>query len=457
MQLLGRGRECGTIGRVLASARDDVAAVLVLQGPAGVGKSALLEWAAESVPSMTTVAIHGSEAGQRFRWSVLRGLIVSLEAEQAGLPRWQIDVLTGVLGGGVTDDPVAVGAALMALLSNAAMTRPVLVVIDDAHWLDPASDEALKFVARRIDYDPVVMLFAAESGGSPRFEADPFPVMDVAGLSPIDAITLLADQVETKVAEELARLTDGNPLAMREIAAQLEPAQRSGAAPIGSVPALGDVLLRGFERHADGLSHAQQLLLVIAAAEPGLDRATFAAAATAAGLEASDIETVVRPGLLVVAGDGGFRFPQPLLREAMYRRARPTDRRIAHRALATAFRDTPDEDRRAWHLAAGTDGCDPTAGRELEELAARANDRGDARTAGLAFVRAAELSDRREEQVRRFIAAGHAFSLGDLNEQAVGAFERALELTDDATAEAEIQVAPRGTAPRGVGFAPRVR
>ncbi len=373
--LLGRGRECGAIDRVLRSVAP-AAAVLLVRGPAGVGKSALLEWAAAS-SSVQALWLRCTEGQQHLRWSALRELVELLDVGLDGLIPWQRDTLAAALNGAAAD-PLAVGATLVALLSIAASVRPLLVLIDDAQWLDEASRSALRFAARRIDYDPVVLLMGETVDETDDVTAESFPVLVVRGLSPIDAVTLLEGQVATKVAEELARVTEGNPLAMLEIARGLSPAQRSGAADLGSVLPLSEVLLRTFERRTAGLSDEQRRVLVLAAAEPDLDAGRLRAATAEAGIDPELVEAVVASGVLERDTDGQLRFARPLLRDAVYHNADPDDRRRAHRAFAAVTTGAADVDRRAWHLSAAADGPDPEAARALEASAVRAGARGDA-------------------------------------------------------------------------------
>ncbi len=294
--LLGRGRECGVIDRVMRSAAPAVAAVLTLRGPAGVGKTALLEWAAAS-SSVQALWLRCTEGQQHLRWAALRELVKLLDVGLDGLIPWQRDTLAAALNGAAAD-PLAVGASLVALLSIAASVRPLLILIDDAQWIDEASRSAIRFAARRIDYDPVVLLMAEAVEETGDVTAESLPVLVVHGLSPIDAVTLLEGQVATKVAEELARVTEGNPLAMLEIARGLSPAQRSGTADLGSVLPLSEVLLSTFERRTAGLSDEQRRLLVLAAAEPDLDPERLRAATAEAGFDPALVETVVASGLL---------------------------------------------------------------------------------------------------------------------------------------------------------------
>ncbi|HEY3724741.1 MAG TPA: AAA family ATPase, partial [Acidimicrobiia bacterium] len=438
--LLGRGRECTAIEQALTAVHEPSAAVLVLRGPAGVGKTALLDWAVASAPSFDVLRVDASERAQPTRWATLRDIIRMVPIDFASLVPNQQDVLTAVLDG-TASDPLAAGASMVSLLSAAANPRPILVVVDDAQWADEASRFALRSGARRIQHEPIVMLMAEEGESDGK---DSLPALAVGGLSPIDAVTLLAGRVETKVAEELARVTDGNPLAMLEITEALSPEQRAGTAPLGEVVPLSEVLLHTFERRTAHLSDDERYLLVLAAAEPDLDVRRVHAAAALEGMDATRVDVFLGSGFLRVRPDGRLEFARRLLREAVYESAPVDVRRRAHRLLARVSVGDIESERRAWHLAAAAEGFDPEAGDALEAVATRALARGDARTAGDVLTRAADLSPEAPERVKRLVAAGDAYVRGEHNEPAVSAYELALHQTADPYEQAEIQISLAG-------------
>jgi DNA-binding CsgD family transcriptional regulator len=423
----------------LASVREESIAALVLRGAPGIGKTALLAWTIEAAAPMRSVAIHCTREDAPTRWSTTRALVAQLEDSLPELLPWQVERLTGAVSDVVPIDPLTVGAALTTLVSQVSRDTPLLVVIDNAHWADSGSRDALRFLARSIRHEHVVLVLAVDEGGSDGF-SDVLPVMDIGGLSPIDAAELLDDPIDTRVAEQLARITDGNPLAMLEIAAQMSDEQRAGAAPIGSVLPLGEELLRGFARQTERLSPDQRRLLLLVAADSELDEAALRTGARHAGLDPALIPTLVRPGLLVAGVDGRIRFSRPLQREAIYQEAGPDARRAMHAVLAVMYATTTDQHAR--HLAAAAArGPDHQAAEALESMAARALGRGDPAAAGASLLRAAELSDSLDGQVRRLTGAGSAFSLADDNRRAIESFDRALMLTSDPGVQAEILIA----------------
>jgi DNA-binding CsgD family transcriptional regulator/tetratricopeptide (TPR) repeat protein len=431
--LLGREAECAAVGAVIDNATDAGCAVLVVRGPLGSGKTALLEWGVARAASMRTVVVAGSEREQSVPWSAVRAMTGSLDDQLGGLaPEQRL-----ALAAGPDEAFATVAMGLLALVSIAARRRPVLLVVDDAHLVDERSLYALRFVAQRIDHDPVVLLVAEEPGE--RGTGGCLPTMTLPGLSPIDAVTLLADTVDTAVAQELARLTEGNPLAMLEIANGLTPAQRRGAEPLGPVLPLGSVLVRNFERTLEALSAEQRRLLVAAAAEPDLTVETLAAAAVVLGIDARIAATVMRPGLLRMTHEQRLRFERPGLREAAYEGASEDERRTVHAALAGVCVGNPVA--RAWHLAASVPGPDRAAADALEAIARDALARGEQRAAGDAWRRAADLTDDPCRRIARLAAAGGAYAVGDLHEAAIGAFDQAIALAGDGPEAMRLQIA----------------
>jgi hypothetical protein len=187
-----------------------------------------------------------------------------------GLPALQAHAVRGALGlGPGRSTPLLVGAGTLSLLAAAAEERPVLCLVDDAHWLDAASAGALTFAARRLEDDPVVVLFAARGGESCAFAAGGIPELQLEGLATGDAAGLLRDRgVDAKVAAELLRAAVGNPLALLELPRALSEAQRRGDAELPQPLAVTEALQAAFAGQIERLQAATRLALLVAAAEP---------------------------------------------------------------------------------------------------------------------------------------------------------------------------------------------
>src|SRR6201986_77791 len=231
--LRGRGGQCAQLDSLLDRARVGHSGVLMLSGEAGVGKTALLEYAiaSASASSLTVVRVGGIESEMELAFAALHQLCGPMLDRLECVPARQRDALETAfgLGSGEMQDRFLVGLAVMSLLSEVAQERPLLCVVDDAQWLDRASAQALAFVARRLLAEPVVVLFAA------RETTDPFadlPELAIEGLDDAAARKILASgipgRLDDRVADQLVAETRGNPLALIELPRGLSPAQMAG-------------------------------------------------------------------------------------------------------------------------------------------------------------------------------------------------------------------------------------
>jgi len=430
--LVGRGPEQEEIDKLLAAARGGASGVLVFRGEAGIGKTALLDYAA------------GEAAG----WPILRIVVSEYEAE---LPFAALHMLlkTGGLDhpaaelrsrleSGRRHDAFQVGLALLTLLAEVNPGGPVLVIIDDAQWLDEASAEALLFAARRLDDEGVVVLFAVRDGVRHR----PSPGLRELHLDrlPADAARrLLADRDLAPQAEErLIAESGGNPLALHELTAALSAEQRAGLlSPLpcgGADPAPAPSRVQKFYRaRIRLLPAATRTLLLICAADDSGHLATVLAAAETLGATAADLEPAERRDLIQV-GEDRVLFRHPLIRSAVYHDATYTRRVAVHRALAAAV----DPDRRAWHLAATAAAPDEDIAAELEAAAGRTK---AAAPASAALERAAQLSPTDHARGRRLVAAAAlAIPAGQLARADALATQAAALATDPSTTIALTQV-----------------
>src|ERR1700744_5672723 len=167
LALRGRRDECAVLDRLRERARAGRSGVLVIRGEAGVGKTALLDYAIASASDVLVVRASGVESEMELAFAVLHQLCVPLldRLEWLPVPQRHALEITFRLSEGAVPDRLFVGLAVLGLLSEAAQERPLVCVIDDAQWLDRASAQALAFVARRLLADPVVMLFAVREPG----------------------------------------------------------------------------------------------------------------------------------------------------------------------------------------------------------------------------------------------------------------------------------------------------
>ncbi|MQY10954.1 hypothetical protein SRB5_10680 [Streptomyces sp. RB5] len=390
---------------------------------------------------------------------VLRGVGIESEAELAFgalhlllypyldrldlLPGPQAAALRGAFGlsSESSANPFLIGAATLTLLAEMAAEKPLLCVVDDAHWLDRGSSDALLFAARRFQADPVAMLFAVRDTAVP-LRTPGIEELTVPGLPP-DAAGGLLDHhspgltapMRTRVLEE----ADGNPLALLELGAARLSAQREGRAEpahqVGPLPVTRRVQ-EMFREQIVGLPEASQSILLVAAADRFAGMGTVLRVAGAVGAGMSDLDAAERTGLISVT-DGELAFRHPLVRAAAYQCATHRRRIAVHRAFADALTSPDVLDRRIWHLAAATTEPDETVAAELERTAQRAERRGGAMAVSAAYDRAGRLSVDPELKARRIAkAALTAYDAGKPDRAARLAVEAA-SLTSDPSVIAE--------------------
>jgi DNA-binding CsgD family transcriptional regulator len=426
--LRGRRDECAELDRLREGVRAGRSGVLVVRGEAGVGKTALLEYAVASASDLRVLRAAGVESEMELAFAGLHQLCAPLLDRLDRLPGPQRDALeiTFALSAGPVPDRFFVGLAVLGLLSEVAEERPILCVVDDAQWLDRASAQTLLFVARRLVAESVVMLFAARALDD---DAEGLPDLVLEGLRGADARSLLASvlpgRLDERIADEFLAETRGNPLALLELPRGLTAAQLAGGFGLPAALSLRGRIEESYLKRLAALPEDTQRLLLVAAAEPTGDPALLWRAVERLGITGSALEPAGSAGLIEV--DSRVRFHHPLVRSAAYRVATPEQRRDAHRALAAATDAQADPDRRAWHLAEAAGGPDEDVAAELEQAAGRAQARGGLAAAAAFLERAAVLTPRDPRRAQRALAAAQA-------KYQSGAIEDALTLL--ATAEA---------------------
>ena len=421
--LIGREEERSFIGRLLADVRLGRSRSLVLRGSPGVGKTALLQDALRDAPNMTVLQVTGTEAESRVPFAALHALLRPLLGDFGSIPSTQARALRGALALEEADpDRLAAYAGTLSVLAAAAERQPLIVAIDDAQLLDRASLEALVFAARRVAGEAIGFVFTCRTGEPVLTDAG-IETREVGSLPPDAALELLHSHRDVSlrpaVARRLVAATGGNALALVEVAAVLTDAQRAGTEPLDDPLPVTDVVAGSVRSRLRELPRATRdaLLVAAAGAPPPL-------------IDADALEPAEAVGLVVMSAES-VAFAHPLIGAAIYRMASPARRRDVHRRLADALDAPEDADRRAWHMAAATDGPDEEAAQALESAASRAQARGGQAAQAQALARAAELSTDDDSRARRLIeAATAAYWAGD-SPMAVGLAERALPLATD--------------------------
>ncbi|HTZ87711.1 MAG TPA: AAA family ATPase [Solirubrobacteraceae bacterium] len=404
--LLGRTDERLAIDRMLAGARAGRSGVLALTGEPGIGKTALLEYAAEQAGEMRMLRARGIESEAVIPFAGLAELLRPLLGSVDEIPAPQAAALAGALALGpvVPGDRFAIGAATLSLLSAGGEEGPLLLLIDDAHWLDRSSAEALLFVARRLLADPIALLLTVREGEPSLLDGADLRTLRLAGLDRADAAELLAPtHVSREVLERLYRTTGGNPLALRELAPEV--ARLAGEPDHAPIP-ISTSLASAFVRRLHDLpASTRRLLLLLAASDTG-GSAVLARAAKQLGLDVNDLGPAEEVSLISI-DRGEVEFSHPLVRGAVYGNASAPERREVHAVLAGALPDR-DVDQRAWHLAAASIGADDHASEALARAGDRARERSAYAVAATAFARAAGLASTDDARNRLLLQGGEA-------------------------------------------------
>jgi DNA-binding CsgD family transcriptional regulator len=383
--------------------------VLILHGEAGVGKSALLAEAGRlaAAAGMRVLTTIGVESEQHLPYAGLHQVVFPIRSGVGALPAPQRDALQAAIG--MTDDAVPdvylVGLAVLNLLADVAAEAPVLLVAEDAHWLDHASVDVLTFVARRLDSEPMVLLAAVRDGVHSRITEAALPSLAVVRLSDDASATLLDSVAPGLGLTTRRRLLDeaaGNPLALTELPKAVESA--TGLPVAGPLP-LTVRLERTFTAQLSELPPDTRTILPIAALNDSAAVAeTLEAATSILGADAGSamLEPAVAAQLVHLQG-GLISFRHPLIRSAMVQTLSAEQRQQAHMALAGVLGSQPD--RRAWHLAAASPGTDEAVGTDLVYVAQRAQRRGMVTAAIAALLESARLSAVTLRRVERLLWA----------------------------------------------------
>src|SRR4030088_2137199 len=161
--LTGRRSECAVLVGLIEAVRAGESRALVVRGEPGVGKTALLEYLVEQAAGCRVKRAAGVQSEMELAFAGLHLLLAPMLDRVERLPVPQRDALRTALGvsPGSAPDRFLLSLAVLSLLSDVAEERPLICVVDDAHWLDRASAQVLAFVARRLDAESVGLVFAA--------------------------------------------------------------------------------------------------------------------------------------------------------------------------------------------------------------------------------------------------------------------------------------------------------
>lgn len=383
--IIGREAEVSRLRAFLTSVRQEGPTTLAVLGEAGSGKSALLKAAAEEASGhdFQVLRCSGHEGERELAFAGLHQLLEPVFRGADDVPAAQRRALLGAFGFGTTDRPtdqapperLLINLAVLTLLSEAAVRQPVLLLVDDAQWLDACSLDALAFVARRVLGEPVALLLGVRGDDAPRQFGTDVVQLPVPPLDDKAAEQLLDAQPRPphgQLKEHILRQAAGNPLALVELAratARSRPLSLAGSAEALPLTAR---LEKVFAERLEVLPEETRRVLLFAAAADAPDVPAALLAASAAS--ATDAWSVAEEAGLVRLESGRVAFRHPLMRSAVYGAASFAARRKVHLALADVLGGDPD--RRAWHMAAATLVPDEEIAAALEETAGRARRRG---------------------------------------------------------------------------------
>ena len=414
--LLGRAQEQSLLTSLLDEIGDRGRA-LVLRGEPGIGKSRLLSVAAQTARDrgMTVLTATGVQSEAHLPFAGLHQLLRPVRERAVELPPIQRDALDAAFGltREAAPEHYRIAMASLDLVSDVAGDAPLLLVVEDAHWLDPPTADVLAFVARRIESDPIVLL-AATRDGYPSALADAgLPEHRLAGLDDTTAAALIdaaAPGLPLTARNRVLREAAGNPLALLELPAVAAQPEDEPSVP-GGLP-LTERLERAFAARVSELPDATRLLLLVAALsdEDAVGEIVQAAAVVAGTpLDLDAAEPAVEAALIDLDVNS-IRFRHPLVRSAVRQSAGVQQRRRVHEALAATL--DADPDRRVWHRAALMSGTHEELACELEEAGVRARRRGAIDVAVSALRRAVQLSSPSHRARRMYATAELAYQRG---------------------------------------------
>jgi DNA-binding NarL/FixJ family response regulator len=457
-QLLERELETEHLRRAVDHTFHGVGRVVVIEGPAGIGKTRLVGVSRELArgAGMNVRSARGAELEQSFGFGVVRQLFDSLLAGAseerrgewlsgaAGLAAPLFDANAPVHEPTSRDSSYPRMHGLYWLCANLARKHPLALFVDDAQWADEPSLIFLGFLARRLEELPVLLVVAVRSrlAGIPDALGSLLTdtgarVIRLQGLSEDAVGRMLGTQLGQTAEEEFARTchaaTAGNPFLVHALVAELaakgtEPVS-ANAPQVGSIAPehVADAALRRLAQLGPaGPSMARALAIL----GDGTSVATVAALAGLSEREALDTAAAMRASELL-GDEVGLAFAHPLIRAAIYKKVLRAERVGLHAEAARLLRSAgaPAEQVAAQILIA--DGvAEPWAIEELRKAAASAVARGAQRNAAAYLQRALELDPDPNGRAPTLAVLGQAAALAGLPE-APGYLEEAVRLTSD--------------------------
>src|SRR5712691_1952373 len=421
-ELIEREQESAVLDALVDRLRDGGGAVVV-RGEAGIGKSVLLQRVrrlAEAQGARPLVTV-GVESEAELAFAGLHQLLRPIIGALAQLPESQRQTVEAALGLGVDlkPDSFRVAVAAFQLICEVADSVPVVLIVDDAQWLDRSTLNVIAFIGRRLEAEHIALVVAIRSGQSTPLDDARLATLDLERLSPSAAARLLdrtAPELHPVLRARVLAESSGNPLALVELARSMG---RSGEQLSPRPATMTARLERAFASRLRDLSPDTRAALLAAALD---SRASLNEIARSSATGFESLQPAVDADLVEIADDG-VHFRHPLIRSAVRQAASAQQVLEMYSALAEVV---ADPERQLWHRAMAAKEPDENIASALQQHARLAAARGAITVAGAALERAAALTaDSRSKGARLVSAAEMAYELGLV--------ESARRLGDEAT------------------------
>jgi len=416
LAFVGRRDELARLRENLAAACSGQARIVCVEGLPGVGKTALLRAFLDEAGDSILLQASGDEDEAGLAWGVLQQLVRT--PLRRSVPELASLSSAEQLSGGF----LTAGAALLNTLAALQDMAPVILVVDDVHWCDAPSTATLRFAARRLSAERILVLVTSrpDPGGRAqgwirlseerglRIRLDGLRLEDLSTL----AIATVGAPLTPRAARRLLQHTEGHPMYARAVLEELGVGPLESTTGVLGAPRSFTKLI--LARVADCSAPAAALL----AAAAVLGRRS--PLAHVLGLAPTDDPTsalseVVVAGLVTELGTGPTRevsFPHPLIHAAVYSGLSPAQRADLHRAAA----GLTDGEVALEHRLAASIGPDDVLAAELEANAMEVLAKGDLQRAAVQLEQAAGASERPEDRHRLLLAACEtALDVGDLS------------------------------------------
>ncbi|MFQ6146819.1 AAA family ATPase [Streptomyces seoulensis] len=433
MHVIGREPQFEQLTTLLGAAMRGNGSSALVSGEAGIGKSRLVSEVAGAASSsgFRVLSCQGIRGAGAAGFEGLHELLLPLLVHIDALPPRQRTALDVAFGAeGEPADRLITALAAFGLLEEAAAQGPLVVLIEDLHWLDQSTADIITFLAARMSVMPALLLATSRTDRiypdrRPHFKQH----LALTALSQEESLKLVAEHAPTLTTTQRQLLVEralGNPLALTEWSTDPSWVEGPPSADRSRVP-MGKRLEDSFLAEVAQLPRATQDALLVAAAGEDSSSYEVLAAAGEMGLSQSDFVPAERFGLITLA-DGAYKFRHPLVSAAVYDNADSDARSRVHSKLAAVIVDAA---RAVQHRAAAVTGWNENVATELEGLAAATARRGARAEAAAAWRRAAALSPAAAERARRTVLAAEAARQAGATSDAVALLGQARPIIDD--------------------------